>query len=318
MKCAACGAPLSAWHRFCADCGEPRPRWPEPFEDCLARFQSLTSRWAQGQLSDPEYEAGLRDLAFPYKDSYWTIGAQSGNWYRHDGQGWLKDDPLQVTASPEVTASPDVTASPASSPPNGIPATSQPATTEPAARGTTTELPTTAAMSVEPQPTPAESRTVEPSPVEPFALDDEEEPPRQEPAAQEPAAQEPAAQGPAAVDVSPRPAGVRPVNVTGPRPTVRLNMPEVMASSTETAPTEAPAPVVAPAVARPPRPASGPRPVPLQAQQPPQQEAGLGCVRPAMIGFVAALVLLCVLILLAAWLQPELLRPLVRLLGLGG
>jgi len=56
----------------------------------------------------------------------------------------------------------------------------------------------------------------------------------------------------------------------------------------------------------------------LQAQQQPQRDTGLGCVRPALTGFVAALVLLCVLIVLAAWLEPALLRPLTRLLWPGG
>lgn len=233
MKCAACGAPLSAWHRFCRDCGEARPRWPQPFEACVVRFQSLISYWEQGQLNDADFEAGLRDLAFPYDDSYWTIGAQSGNWYRHDGRGWVRGDPLQATALADSTL-----------------AASQPS-------------------------------------AEPFSLDTGDGVPRQ--------------------DTQTAAAYPRATGTSGPRPTVRLNMPEVG--------TPAAAPVATTDVAQPVGRTSGM--APLQAHQQPQQQARMGCVGPALTGFIAALVLLCVLVALAAWLQPSLLRPLTQLFSPG-
>ena len=118
MKCTKCGTELAPEDRFCGECGAPRPqRDPEPFggvypeqsrraQDRLVeglpprfaeaerRFVALRAGYQAGELDSAAYEAELQKLiVVDSSGGYWMLGADSGEWYWHDGQQWVRRDP---------------------------------------------------------------------------------------------------------------------------------------------------------------------------------------------------------------------------------
>ncbi len=71
-----------------------------------SRFQAVEKQYAQlkaqyraGKMSEAAYQAALKKLVFEDdRGQYWMLGADSGQWYRHDGSQWVRADP-PLTAS---------------------------------------------------------------------------------------------------------------------------------------------------------------------------------------------------------------------------
>lgn len=124
-KCTNCGAELATGDRFCAECGTPRPEpRPEPIEgrrpeanvprmtegyssreiltfaEAERRFAALRAQYQIGELDEATYSAELQRLTVQDSaGSYWTLGADSGEWHWYDGARWVRRDPL-VTVPP--------------------------------------------------------------------------------------------------------------------------------------------------------------------------------------------------------------------------
>jgi hypothetical protein len=81
----------------------PRPELPPRFAELERQFDILRSQYAAGEVDDAAYEARLNDLIIQDMNAeYWTLGADSGEWYWYDGEQWVRRDPL---ASPPPAAS---------------------------------------------------------------------------------------------------------------------------------------------------------------------------------------------------------------------
>lgn len=56
-------------------------------------YHRLHAQVAAGQLTQEQLERGLRSMMAEHQGCYWTIGAQSGKWYKHDGTQWIEAAP---------------------------------------------------------------------------------------------------------------------------------------------------------------------------------------------------------------------------------
>ncbi len=64
------------------------------FKDVKADFELMTGRFRNGEISRREYIEGLKHMRFKDEDGrFWMIGAQTGEWYYHDGTGWVQSSP---------------------------------------------------------------------------------------------------------------------------------------------------------------------------------------------------------------------------------
>ncbi len=76
-------------------------------------FLRLRHLYLEGKISQKEFVKELKKLRFKDNEGkYWTIGAQSGQWYYFDGQNWIKAEPplsheIGEEASEISTPSPD-------------------------------------------------------------------------------------------------------------------------------------------------------------------------------------------------------------------
>lgn len=109
MKCPACGADFGAKDRFCWACGAPRPRLASQFETAALQYAALRASHDAGELDSAAYEAALLKLAVQDEaDSYWSLGADSGEWYRYERSGWVRRDPPLAGTVPRPDPPPDV------------------------------------------------------------------------------------------------------------------------------------------------------------------------------------------------------------------
>jgi len=100
MKCSNCGAMLEPDHMFCGECGAPKPQLPPDFAQAEERFNQLHAAYRAGKLDDQAYESELRKLVLQdASGGYWMLGAESGDWYRFDGQEWVAADPSKVSTT---------------------------------------------------------------------------------------------------------------------------------------------------------------------------------------------------------------------------
>lgn len=111
MRCRACDAELAPQDQFCGACGAPRAPLPPRFAQIERQFAALRDRYRAGQLDEAAYDAALSELVVEDGSGYWMLGADSGAWYWHDGQGWVQRDPPAVDTPPRTTA-PQPTAQP--------------------------------------------------------------------------------------------------------------------------------------------------------------------------------------------------------------
>jgi hypothetical protein len=63
-------------------------------DEIEALFRQLRAKVEGGTISEDEFEAQLREFLFQDDSgSYWTVGAQTENWYRHQNGDWVRASP---------------------------------------------------------------------------------------------------------------------------------------------------------------------------------------------------------------------------------
>lgn len=73
------------------------------FQEAEKAYKDLQSRHASGALNDAEFEAEVGKLRLQdAQGRWWQIGVQSGAWYVHDGQKWVKSQPPTTPAPAAV------------------------------------------------------------------------------------------------------------------------------------------------------------------------------------------------------------------------
>ena len=80
---------------------------PAAFVEAQRQFWSLRDLYERGKLGEEAYRLALKEIIV--QDSagaYWMLGAESGEWYRHEEGGWARRDPpradLPAVAPPPV------------------------------------------------------------------------------------------------------------------------------------------------------------------------------------------------------------------------
>lgn len=100
MNCSTCGAETTATDRFCHNCGAAQSLSSPPFAETKQAFDVLRGLHEAGRLDDAGYDEELRKLVLEDSSGgYWMIGADSGKWYWHDGNRWLRRDPPKTGAA---------------------------------------------------------------------------------------------------------------------------------------------------------------------------------------------------------------------------
>jgi len=68
------------------------------FEDLQRRYDELREQFDAGEISEEEFKDELEGLQLKDEQGvYWTIGAQTGEWYRFDGRNWVQETPIPMT-----------------------------------------------------------------------------------------------------------------------------------------------------------------------------------------------------------------------------
>ena len=105
MHCTHCGSELASDDRFSATCSTPRPRLAGAFVRTGKQFGLLKTSYEAGNLTEAQYNAALQDLILQDEaGAYWMIGAETGRWYRHDGQEWVSAQPPAESAEQAAVA----------------------------------------------------------------------------------------------------------------------------------------------------------------------------------------------------------------------
>ena len=113
MQCSTCGRSLTPAEPFCAGCGPPRtPSLAAPFRRIQDEYDQLKTRSAALQISATEMKAALYELLVEHDGAYWTIGAQSGRWYRYDGAAWIEATPPAADGAPATPQTLTMSAAP--------------------------------------------------------------------------------------------------------------------------------------------------------------------------------------------------------------
>ena len=61
------------------------------FQQVEAEYYRLRGQLAGGRLTQQQFDAALRQLTIhDAQGRYWMVGAESGNWYVHDGSNWVE------------------------------------------------------------------------------------------------------------------------------------------------------------------------------------------------------------------------------------
>jgi len=83
------------------------------FSQVAAEFQRLKAQFEAGALSEAEFKARLEELMLQDEQGrWWMIGYETGQWYYHDGQQWVRSEPPVAEprpAPPEQPAAHPVT-----------------------------------------------------------------------------------------------------------------------------------------------------------------------------------------------------------------
>jgi pSer/pThr/pTyr-binding forkhead associated (FHA) protein len=80
---------------------------PAVFVNASRQFWSLRDLYKRGKLGEEAYRLALKEILIQDNaGSYWMLGAETGEWYRHEGGGWVRRDPpradLPAVAPPPV------------------------------------------------------------------------------------------------------------------------------------------------------------------------------------------------------------------------
>ena len=72
-----------------------RPRLAAPFADVERQVEVLRRQVAGGLLTEEDCKARMRDLMVEDSEgNWWMVGYETGEWYRHDGTGWVQAVPV--------------------------------------------------------------------------------------------------------------------------------------------------------------------------------------------------------------------------------
>lgn len=102
MHCTQCGQALAADEQFCPVCGAPRETTGMTFAQAEQEYFRLRGQLDTRRLTPEQFESALRNLMVTdAQGRYWMLGVDSGVWYVHNGQQWVRADPtpLNVPAS---------------------------------------------------------------------------------------------------------------------------------------------------------------------------------------------------------------------------
>jgi hypothetical protein len=68
------------------------------FQDLQRRYDELRERFEAGEIGEDEFRGELEGLQLKDEQGvFWTIGAQTGEWYRYDGSSWAPETPIPMT-----------------------------------------------------------------------------------------------------------------------------------------------------------------------------------------------------------------------------
>ncbi len=68
------------------------------FQELQRRYDELREQFDAGKISEEEFQEEIEGLQLKDEQGrYWTIGAQSGKWYRYDGRRWVQETPIPMT-----------------------------------------------------------------------------------------------------------------------------------------------------------------------------------------------------------------------------
>jgi len=68
------------------------------FQELQRRYNELREQFDAGEISEEAFREEIEGLQLKDEQGrYWTIGAQSGKWYRYDGRRWVQETPLPMT-----------------------------------------------------------------------------------------------------------------------------------------------------------------------------------------------------------------------------
>ena len=74
------------------------------FSQVDAEFRKLKAQYDAGTLSEADFKARLQDLMVQDEQGrWWMIGYESGQWYVHDGEKWVRSEPPILQAKPSVS-----------------------------------------------------------------------------------------------------------------------------------------------------------------------------------------------------------------------
>jgi LysM repeat protein len=68
------------------------------FQELQRHYNELREQFDADQISEEEFREEIEGLQIQDEQGrYWTIGAQSGQWYRYDGRQWVQETPIPMT-----------------------------------------------------------------------------------------------------------------------------------------------------------------------------------------------------------------------------
>jgi hypothetical protein len=106
-------------------------------------YAQLYAQYSAGTMSPDQFRSAVEANMVQHEGAYWTIGADSGQWFRHDGREWRQ------TAPPVAPVAPRPPAAPVVQPPQMVTtSTPQPAAQAPTPRSRTALLVSGAAVLV--------------------------------------------------------------------------------------------------------------------------------------------------------------------------
>lgn len=105
MHCTQCGQALADDEQFCPRCGAPRETSGMTFEQAEQEYFSLRGQLDTHRITPQQFDSALKALMIQdAQGRYWMPGADSGQWYVHDGQQWVRAAPnAQSVSSPNAS-----------------------------------------------------------------------------------------------------------------------------------------------------------------------------------------------------------------------
>ena len=68
------------------------------FQEASRRYAEFRQQFDAGEIDEEEFQDEIEGLQVQDEDGiYWTVGAQTGKWYRFDGKDWIRETPIPMT-----------------------------------------------------------------------------------------------------------------------------------------------------------------------------------------------------------------------------